>query len=382
MSIFRKAMIEQAFLKAGYYGMAGSGKTVTASLLMIGTILEARKRNLDYANKPVFFVDTEGGSDFLVPVFEHFGVEFYVAKTRAFTDLIPAHEEAAKNGGGIITDSVSHPWREFMESYKRKRKRSYIAFEDWDYLKTEWGKFTTTFTNGSVHAIICGRAGYEYEDSTNEETGKREINKVGTRMKTEGEMAFEPSLLIEMVAEQNLQKSTLSRIAYVRKDRFMVTDGKEFNFPSIGNEPYEDKLERVWAAFSPHVMLLNWGSQHRGVDTTRTSDASIPGTARPEHKKRSEEKEILMEKTQNLFTKHGFSGQSKDGKTAIMGMLSECYGTDSWKQIEFNYSLEQVRDGFDKLHIKLEGTSYFSPPVQVPANGGMDADEKLDAVMQ
>lgn len=361
MSIFKKAEVEQAFLKAGFYGMAGSGKTVTSALLLIATILEGRKRNLEHANKPVFFVDTEGGSDFLVPIFKHFKIDFYNVKTRAFTDLIPAHEEAEKEGAGIITDSVSHPWREFMDSYKKRKKKSYIAFEDWDYLKIEWGKFTTKFVGSPVHAIICGRAGYEYEDHYTDE-GKREISKVGTRMKTEGEMAFEPSLLIEVVSEQDLQKSTLSRVAYVRKDRFMVTDGKTFTFPSLPDESLEDKLDRVWAAFSPHVLLLNWGGQHIGVDQTRTSADSIPEAARPEYRKRSEEKEILLEKTQNLFTEHGYSGQSKDGKQKIIELLRKHFGTDSWKQIEFNYSVEQVRDGFDNLHLELNGAKYFVNP--------------------
>lgn len=370
MGIFKKAVIEQGFIKAGFYGLGGSGKTATACLTMIATILEARKRDMQYAAKPVFFIDTEGGSDFMVPLFAKFGIELFVAKTRAFTDLIPAHQEAEKEGSGIITDSVSHPWREFMDSYKRRKKRSFIAFEDWDYLKTEWGKFTTTYTNGSVHAILCGRGGYEYEDSVNDETGKREINKVGTKMKTEGEMAFEPSLLVEMVSEQDIHARTLARTAYVRKDRFMDIDGKEFSFPSV-DENYEQKLNRVWLAFKPHILKLNWGVKQGGVDTERTSDESIPASAKPEYKKRAEEKEIFLEKIQNLIQEH-VATKTNEGRKQMIDLLRENFGTDSWKQIEFNYSVEQVKDGYDKLHLKLNGIGYYElnkpKPVGDPIN--------------
>jgi hypothetical protein len=364
VSIFAKAKIEQAFLKAGLYGFAASGKTVTSSLLLIGTILHCRKLCVPGSEKPAFFIDTEGGSDFMVPVFEHFGIGLYVTKTRAFADMIPACQEAAANGSGLIIDSVTHPWKEFMEAYKRRRKKSFISFEDWDYLKAEWGKFTTEFINSQVHAVLCGRAGFEYEDGVDEDTGKRTISKVGTKMKTEGEMAYEPSLLIELEVEQNINTRASWNTAIVRKDRWMILQSKRFEFVSREDDTLEEKLDRVWSAFSPHVVKLNLGGAHVSVDTSRHSDGGIPITGKPDYKRRAEEKEVVLEKVQNLFVKHGFSGQSKEGKQRVIELLKAHFGTDSWKQIEFHFPLEKCIEGWRALATELDGTD---PLAEIPA---------------
>jgi hypothetical protein len=42
--------------------------------------------------------------------------------------------------------------------------------------------------------MMCGRAGDDTEQYT-DENGKRQFEKVGVKMKTEGETGFEPSLL-------------------------------------------------------------------------------------------------------------------------------------------------------------------------------------------
>jgi hypothetical protein len=366
MSIFHRAAVEQAYLKAGFFGFAGSGKTVTACLTLAGTILHCRRLGHEQMKKPVFFIDTETGSDFMTPVFEELNIELYVAKTRAFADLVPAIEEAEKEGSAIIIDSVTHHWREFMDSYKRRHKKRFISFEDWDYLKEEWGKFTMAYSNSRVHAALCGRAGYEYEDLIDEDTGKRTIIKTGTKMKTEGEMAFEPSLLVEMTHEQDMTPGaavpTWNR-AFVRKDRWMFLQGATLDFVSKPGEPVMDKVERVWAAFSPHVTRLNLGGEHRGVDTSRTSQSSIPPGGKSEYKRRAEEKEVLMEKIQNLFVTHGISGQSKDGKARIIELLKKHFDTDSWKAIEFHFNVDQVREGWRKLAAELDGTD---PLAEVP----------------
>lgn len=371
-SLFQKARVDQAYLKAGIYGFAGSGKTVTGCLLLAGTILECRRRGLPGSDRPVFFIDTETGSDFMVPVFEELGIELQAAKTRAFADLIPACKEAAENGSGLIIDSVTHFWREFMEAYKRRRRKSFISFDDWDYLKTEWNKFTTEFLNCHVHAVLAGRAGFEYEDGVDEDTGKRTITKVGTKMKTEGEMAYEPSLLIEMEIEQDIHQGTSWNAATVRKDRWIYLQGRQFDFPSVPGEPVQDKVDRVWAAFSPHVLRLNLGGEHVGINTERSSVGSIPGSGKSDFKKRAEEKEVILEKVQNLFVKHGFSGQSKEGKQKVIELLTKHFNTDSWKQIEFHFNLEQCEAGWRSLATELDGTD---PVADVPT-GAQEGEEK------
>ena len=79
-----------------------------------------------------------------------------------------------------------------------------------------WAKFTDSFLNSSLHMIVCGRAGdmYEYQENEN---GKKELIKSGTRMATEKELSYEPSLLIEMQRKIIDGKERL--FAFVEKDR-------------------------------------------------------------------------------------------------------------------------------------------------------------------
>jgi hypothetical protein len=44
---------------------------------------------------------------------------------------------------------------------------------------------------------MCGRAGDDLEQYV-DENGKRQLEKIGTKMKTEAETGFEPSLLVLM----------------------------------------------------------------------------------------------------------------------------------------------------------------------------------------
>src|SRR6185503_10075486 len=103
---------------------------------------------------------------------------------------------------------------------------------------------TDFYLNSKLHIIICGRAGFDYDYEENEETQRKELIKTGIKMKTEGEFGFEPSLLVEMEAVQNLAQGggrgkknaapkagvSVTRRAVVLKDRFSVIDGAMTSF--------------------------------------------------------------------------------------------------------------------------------------------------------
>ena len=173
--LLKKAVNQTAYLKAGFMGFAGSGKTFTASQLAIGLAKDIGD------NKPVAFFDTETGSDYLIKEFENAGVELLVVKTRSFRDLLGFLKEAESACSVAIIDSITHVWQELMEAYaKRNNRRNGLLFQDWGKLKTEWRQFTDLYLNSSLHVIMCGRAGYEY-DYSQDETGKKELLKTGTK---------------------------------------------------------------------------------------------------------------------------------------------------------------------------------------------------------
>jgi AAA domain len=186
MNLLQPAKITSAYLKMGILGFQGGGKTKTAGKTAIGLYKYMQSKGIDCTNRPVAMFDTETGSDWLIPDFHAAGVPFVVAKRRSFADLLAVVKEAEAGASVLIIDSITHPWRELCESYMRKKQRTFLQMDDWGYLKGDhgWAKFTDTFVNSKLHIIMCGRAGYEFEDYK-DDNGKRQIEKIGTKMKTE-----------------------------------------------------------------------------------------------------------------------------------------------------------------------------------------------------
>ena len=72
MQILKKAENQMCYLKSCLFGFQGSGKTYTASNIAMGF---CREMNI---NKPVAFIDTETGSDFMIPKFKEAGVDEFI----------------------------------------------------------------------------------------------------------------------------------------------------------------------------------------------------------------------------------------------------------------------------------------------------------------
>ena len=227
MALFTKAEVTSSHLKMGMMGFAGSGKTFTATSVAIGL------HKLAKSTKPIFFLDTETGSDWIKPRVEAAGIQLFTAKTRAFRDLLDAIPEAEANASLLLVDSLTHFWVELTDAYMRKKNRTRLQFDDWAFLKAEWRKFTDAFVNSNLHLIVCGRAGFEYDYSTDEETGKKQLEKTGIKMKAEGEMGYEPSLLVLMERRMEMDTKTDRHFAKVIKDRSTLLDGREFQDPTF-----------------------------------------------------------------------------------------------------------------------------------------------------
>lgn len=360
MSLFQPATNTQAKLKAGIMGFAGDGKTYTAATLAIGLVELMRERNLPDGDKPVLFIDTETGSDWVKPRFDAAGIELHTAKTRSFADLLTANREAEKSGSVLIIDSITHFWRELTETYaeKRGRKRG-LEFQDWAYLKSEWGKFTDLFVNSNCHTILCGRAGYEYDFFQND-SGKKELQKTGVKMKAETETGYEPSILILMEKHRDMDSGQVWREAHIIKDRSTRLDGKTFQNPS-----FED--------FRPHVDYLNLGGVQLGVDTTRSS-AGLVGDdgARMDWRIKQQQREIALDEITEVLGKH-HGGTSNDAKKARADLVEKHAGTRSWERVK-SMSFEDIFKLRNDLWIELEGSPYnFTPPTMEI----LDDDDKV-----
>jgi len=335
--LFAKQENTQAYLKSGILGFAGSGKTYTATDIAIGLIKHLKAAGLPEGERPIFFLDTETGSDYVATRIRAEGVELFTAKTRAFKDLIPAVTEAANSSGVMIIDSITHFWREFTESYAKRKNRTRLQFDDWSYLKQEWGRFTDAYINSSAHIILCGRAGYEY-DYFEDDSGKKQLEKTGIKMKAETEMGYEPSLLILMEREMDMETKQVYREAHVLKERFGLIDGKAFKNPTFEN-------------FMPHITSLNLGGKQLGIDTSRNSEDMIEaGSDSWPHEQR--QRAIYCEEIKGLLIKHNLDGTSSEIKKRRMDLLQQVFETMSWTAIEHMPS-SRVKDGFEQLQAIL-----------------------------
>lgn len=317
------------FFKAAFQGFAGSGKTYTAALVAIGLHKRIGSK------KPVIVFDTEESAKFLKPLFSKNGIEALVKASRSLADLKTTFEAMRQGAGDIlIIDSISHIWENFLDSYKQKVRRTSLEFRDWGVIKPSWkAEFSDPFVRDPYHVLMTGRAGYEYENEKNEETGKREIYKSGVKMKVEGETAYEPDMLVMMERfEEILTKDDKKvwREATILKDRADIIDGK-----TIKNPSYDD--------FAPSVeaMLANPVSIAPGAEVE--ANAGILFKTEEEKFEWRRERDKALEELEALLVSVA-PGQTSNEKKFKVDELMAVFGTASWTAIS-GLKPDEIREG-------------------------------------
>jgi hypothetical protein len=321
--MFKKLENNRPFLKMAFEGFAGDGKTYTATQVAIGV------HKLIKSEKPIALFDTEKAFKALKPSFDAAGIEAVVNdENRSLTALNQAIKWCEEGNADIlIVDSITHVWEEFLRAYLNRPdkngkqiKRNRLEFQDWGVLKPQWKEmFSTPFVMAKCHIIFTGRAGYEYTDERNEETGKREIFKSGIKMKAETETAFEPDLLVLMQKVQDLisEKKQIWREAMVVKDRTTQIDGQVFKNPTF-------------ESFYPAIKVLLDGTlrEVHGVD--------IPDTFEEFENKFSEigkKKTRIIAELEGCFELMGLGTGAQD-KQVKAWTLSQVYGVNSTEMVE------------------------------------------------
>lgn len=362
MKLLKPAVNRMAFGKVGIYGSAGSGKTRTATEIAIG-IHKAIK-----SQKPIAAFDTEPAFGFVLPFYQKAGIELLVAdESRALIDLMAFMDEAEKNCDVAIIDSITHVWRDAQDSYlkrlndsrKRLGKKPLYAleFQHWRPIKAAWAEFTDRFLSSKLHVIVCGRAGtiYEYQDK-DDGTGKKELISTGTRMATEKELGYEPSLLIEMVMDR--QEGRSQNVAVVQKDRSDTINGREFRMPTFDS-------------FRPHFLSLNIGGEHFGSMEAKDSQELYPDANESGWDMESRRRTILCEEIAELMKKH-YPSQSVEDKQKRADLLEAHFDTRSWTKVE-GMSSEILRLGLDAMRERLE------PPPAEPEQATAEPTQPAEA---
>lgn len=344
MGILKKVENTTAFLKVGMLGFAGSGKTHTAMLIAIGL-------NQQIKNKKIAFFDTEKGSEFHKKRAEAAGMEFASVRSRSFVDLIETMQESEKEGYGVlIIDSISHVWKNLMDSYLAAKGRKFISLPDWGPLKGQWSEFSDLYVNSNLHIIMCGRAADTYDNIENEVTHKLESVKVGVKMRAETETGYEPDLLVYMdrISETQRTKgkkkgSVWTHRATILKDRTDLLNGHTFDNPTF-------------ASFKPVVDFLNIGGTHTGIDTSHKSSVLFDDNDRSWEQKKMQ-RQILLERLDETLVLAGMAGTSGKAKEDRTKLLVEVFGTASKTYLEEKTGLDQLRDGIEVVREKIRAMS-------------------------
>jgi hypothetical protein len=342
-SMLQPAIQRSAYAKVGIYGSAGSGKTFTAAKLAIGLHQFAK------CEKPVGMFDTEPAAGYIIPLFKKAGIEFLVyGKSRALSDLMAFVDEAEQSCSVIIADSITHIWRDAQESFlakinegrarQHKRPITSLEFQHWRPIKAAWADFTDRFLSSKVHFIVCGRAGsiYEYQDK-DDGTGKKELITVGTRMATEKELGYEPSLLIEMVAQRESGK--IVNTALIQKDRADLLNGQEIQMPDFEN-------------MKAHFEALNIGGEHHGSMNQRDSRDMFQETGDDNWTAELRRRQMWAEEIKEVLVKY-IPGATAAEKKLKMDYLERLFETRSWTRIE-NMESDALEVGFYGLKSALE----------------------------
>jgi len=366
MALFKPVENTIAYFKAGFMGEAGSGKTHTSALCAIGLVQHLKKLGIAGAEKPVFMLDTETGRSWVKPMFDEAGIPFHAYPTRAFKDLVPAVREAEKEASLLFIDSITHFWEELQTSYmkrlsfKYKREVTALEFQDWNYIKTTWRTFSDAYVTSHLHCILCGRLGHEYEQ-TQDERGKKKIEKSGVKMQAEKGLGYEPNILVWMERDLNLATREQTRTATILKDRSRRLDGKTFSQPTF-------------ATFLPHIEFMDLGGKHETVDTTRNSDDTMPvDEGAPLSDLKSIRRQIVLDEIQALLVDH-YPSQAAEDKKQKAALIKEHFHTTSWTEIEKLMPLVQLQADYDSLHRALTGeASRYGVPDAVPVE-----EQKLD----
>lgn len=353
MSLLKPATNKMAYAKVGIYGTAGSGKTRTAAEIAIGL------HKAIGSTKPVVAFDTEPAFSFVLPLFQKAGIELLVAdESRALADLMKFMDEAEKASDIAIIDSITHVWRDAQESYLARLNESRVRggrkplaaleFQHWRPIKEKWADFTDRFLSSKLHVIVCGRAGntYEYQDK-DDGSGKKELISTGTRMATEKELGYEPSLLIEMTIDRDDGKTY--NTAIIQKDRADVLNGMEIRMPNY------DKLRG-------HFEFLNIGGKHFDSMQQRNSAAMFEEADESGWDSEKRNREIWSEEIAELLKKH-FPSQSVEDKQKRADLLEQFFNTRSWTKVE-NMRSDALKAGFEAMRACLDADDTAQPEKQ------------------
>lgn len=232
---FKKAKAEQAALKVGIYGPPGSGKTFSTLLFAEG-LVQTMAKLAGTPVKRIAYADTERGTDFYcknVPerTVHPLAFDFDAIYTRSITDVLSSLRELKPEEHGVIViDSMTHIWDACKAAYRGKMNGAgQIPLSAWGPIKKPYKDLMAFLLNCPMHVFILGRQGNEFDKDEN-----GDMEKVGVKMKAEGETAYEPHILLRFEAKRD-DAGVPQPMCLAEKDRTGILAGKRFTNPTFAD---------------------------------------------------------------------------------------------------------------------------------------------------
>lgn len=350
--LFAPISVSQGSVKIGAFGPQGSGKTTTLFLLALGL-------SITYHNRaPIFYHDTENGSDFMKSIAEAEGVPVLVRKSRSFKDMCAGIRLGEEAGACVyLEDSITHDWTELMEAFKTAKNISQLQMEHWGQIKPQWAaEWVVPMLNSPMHILIAGRAGLIYESVEQEDgTSKNEVT--GSKMKAEGDFGYEPNLLIELHGERvklgndgrPKRGGSYVHHAYVLKDRTRSLQGREFEWANL-NAYKKGDWKRVFECFEPHFQFFNIGKgRHQNALTPSPSDQLFDNNGNAEYYRMKRRREVALEEVESTMTVLWPGKDAKSNKIKLL-VIDKLFNTRSWTKVT-QLRAEEIEHGLNTLHI-------------------------------
>jgi hypothetical protein len=334
---FRKAKAEQAALKMGFYGPAGSGKTFTALLVAEGLAAHDGRR--------VAFVDTERGTDFYCKTVPDRAVhpeafDFDALYSRSLTEtLAEVRQLDPAEYSTVVIDSITHLWEAARNSYTGKvGPDGQIPMHAWGKIKKPYKDLIAYLLSSPMHVILCGRQGNEFSE---DEHGK--VTHVGVKMKAEGETPYEPHILLRLETVKDKQGAA-HVYAFVEKDRSGVLQGKDLYDPTF-------------ATIAAPVLKLLGGTQARIETDDETSLKDSESLAEQERAKEEGSARLLKKFRAMIDLAEGRAGLEAVGKQI----------TPQLKQQMTKAHVDELREIYRDAERQFKDRGAVTPPAATGA---------------
>jgi hypothetical protein len=334
----KNADTKHGYLKMAVYGSQGTGKTTLAIDIAIGLV---KKFGL---TKPIVMADSEtGAKHWRDHVLKEAGVPLVDLATANFDEMVKLGREAESDGSVFIIDSASKFWDELIEALRQRLKVSKLQPYHYVEPKAKWTRdLTNWMLNAKVHVIVCGRAGVNFTEQENEETGRLEMVADGSKLRAHGDFGHEPDLVVELqqhVVNGRGKKARTGKIAlqaFVRKDRWRELNGAVFEFPKC-------------ADFMPHINHLVPGAPTIHVDLESRSEY---GDDDREKQRYIRDRKVAVDIAKSLLVKVHGDGRSAEDKQKRIASIEEHWGTVSWAELEQKLPLTRIKQGIQSFQAK------------------------------